>query len=110
MWTRIFLRRRQFDSVATTKSEGATCLLGASSLLLIFPAAVEHRVFPWVFLAVFGAYLALNAKFFWYLARTEGVLFAAGGILTHWANSAVIMTGVVWGTLCYIAARLKGLA
>ena len=61
-----------------------------------------------LFVISFLCYLAINARFFGYLLKTEGAPFTLAAVCTHWANSVVIVAGVAWGTLTYVLAHTKG--
>ena len=107
MWTELLLARRRFDSAGTTASEGVQQVLGALAAVFLLASPLAPRLLAPVFVALFGGYLFGSRHFFRYLYQEEGAGFAAAGIVVHWANSVVIVSGAAFGLIQYGVKRMS---
>lgn len=98
LWTKLFLNRKEFESTATTPTEGLSRL---SAVAFSFSLLLSLFISPFGYVSLFFllTYLLLAGKFFLYLYKEEGLYFALLGVLTHIASSYAVVCGVVWGII-----------
>lgn len=98
LWMKLFLKRREFESTATTPTEGVSRLLAVVFSLSLLLSPFLPLLLPFA-LVSFVLYLSLVGKFLLFLTREEGFSFALLGLLTHIASSYAVACGVLWAIL-----------
>lgn len=98
LWMKLFLKRKQFESTATTPGEGLSRLTAVafSASLVFSPLSPLLLISSLIFLL---AYLALVGRFLLFLKEEENFSFALRGALIHIASSYAVACGVLWAII-----------
>lgn len=93
-WSELYLERRKFDPVATTKKESITALSGAA-ILGFFVLGFFWHPFWWGMLASFLLHLWGVSKFLFFVFQEEGLVFALKSLAVGWVLYLIIVAGGV---------------
>ncbi|MCL4360228.1 glycosyltransferase [Patescibacteria group bacterium] len=118
-WTKLFMDRRRFDSVAATGKEAAATLSAAALAVLVPMRVLTFFLLPhsflcfrapglylsfctgsmlqWLVIAVLVIHLLFVRKFLWFAARERGIVFAFQSFLTGIVLYCFIFAGAVAG-------------
>ena len=119
MWFRLFLKRRKFDNVTTTKSTGFFAISGLLSLISFVLLLLFSKVYISVkytshilgfagvlFLAIF---VVGNSHFYRLSAKEKGVLFMIYTILTSYLLAIIVTMGVIVSIFTYPLVKIAGI-
>ncbi len=104
-WMQLFLSRKQFDNVVTTKGAGLSC--GFAFLSIIFLPGIIITSFAKVssvlFLISFLLYLLFYRDFFVFVFNEKGIIFCIKAALLQYILSLVLGFAAVKGLFLYFA-------
>ncbi|MBU0673523.1 MAG: glycosyltransferase [Proteobacteria bacterium] len=107
-WIKLFLQRKEFDNVATTKGAGAACIMAFVSFLLFFPGVfVKEAAFLWVSSMII--YVILIHKFMGFVLREKGVHFMLLSFFAQYLLNVVLGVAAVKGVAEYILQKMVGI-
>ncbi len=89
LWTRLFLKRRRFDNVGTTRSGGVSAISAFLSLLSLLLTPLSP-FFSYPAIAFFALFIGLNYKFYNYARKEKSYMFMIYSIFTLYALSVVL--------------------
>lgn len=92
-WSKLYLQRRKFDPVATTKKEALTAL-AAAAILGFFLLGFFWRPLLWLSLLFLLIHLWGVSKFLAFVFKEEGLLFALKSLVVGWVLYLIIDAGV----------------
>jgi GT2 family glycosyltransferase len=103
-WTRLILRERRMpNDLNLRRGQRFTALLA-----LLMPALLITLPFGLIYLLLFtvavAAYLARNAPFYAFLARSQGIWFALRAIPAHWLYFIYSCLGFTLGVVSHLLA------
>ena len=111
-WTRLYVRRKKFDPVATTIQEAMTTFSGVASLVLgsisVISLIATIGVFTTPVRFILGAFLLMSAihlflirKFMVFLLKERGTLFAMKGYIVGIILYCFIFAGAIAGRIVH---------
>ena len=101
-WTRLILSERRMPNDLNLRGNQRLNAVLAVLTLAVAPAAFTGRGYLAVWLAIFGAYLARNWRFYSYLASSQGVVFAVRAVPVHWLYFVYSCAGFGLGVISHV--------
>jgi len=106
LWMRIFIKRRKFESTATTSGEGLTRVAGVGSIVFLL-GGLFFRPFFVLGLVLFMFYVFKVSGFIRLVFREEVAFFAAFAFMTHLVNSFAVAIGVAMALSGYLFSGIE---
>lgn len=103
-WCIIFLNRKKFDDYTSTFSGGMSYVLGGLVFIFGVVTVLLHK-FINIFFLVFLLYFIATSKFWIFVIRKRGLLFALLTVFFHLASSLFIFFGAIHGLSYYFVAE-----
>lgn len=103
-WCIIFLYRKKFDNYTSTFGGGMSYVLGAFAFVSGIIALIEYKLFP-IFIFVLLLYFISTFKFWIFIMKRRGLLFALLSIFFHIISSLFIFSGAVHGLSYYFSSE-----
>lgn len=105
-WTRLILSERHMPNDLNLRSGQRLNAVLALVILLMAPTALVHWNYAVAWLAVLGAYLTRNWRFYSYLASSQGPVFALHAIPVHWLYFIYSCAGFAIGVVSHLLPGL----
>jgi glycosyltransferase involved in cell wall biosynthesis len=105
-WTRLILSERHVPNDLNLRSGQRLNAVLALLILLVAPMALVHWNYAVAWLAVLGAYLTRNWRFYSYLASSQGPVFALRAIPVHWLYFIYSCAGFAIGVVSHLLPGL----
>lgn len=113
-WIRLFIERKKFDNITTTKSAGLVTGFGALSCVFFVLLSISIYYFPILtglllpsFFVSLGIFLIGNLHFYLFCAREKGTLFASYALVVSYILSLAVGLGVSMSFLTFLIDRLR---
>jgi len=103
-WIRLFLKRKKFDPVYSTKERGIKTLIGAT----IFPLVILFLFIPYLYyvlIIMFAIYLFYAIGFYWFLVKEKKLHLVIPFMILDLYFNFLTMLGAGFSTLFYIFKR-----
>ncbi len=101
-WIQLFIKRKQFDNVATTKEAGLSCGFAFLSSFFLAGALVSN-ISAYLFLISFFLFLYFYRRFFIFIFREKKIVFCIKSILVQYTLNIIVGFAAVKGILLYFA-------
>lgn len=100
-WMQLFLRRKKFDNVATTKEAGLSHIFGFLSPVFLLTTPF-FKICGYLFVICFLLYLYFYRNFFKFIFQEKGLRFTLKAVLTQYALAIILGLAAIKGICCYI--------
>ncbi len=105
-WIRLFLKRKKFDPVYSTKERSIKTLIGAIVFLLAVLIIFIHSLY-YLLIAVFVIYLLYTIGFYWFLIKERKLYFVIPFMVLDLYFCFLTMLGAGFSVIVYVFERQK---